>query len=516
MQQRLHPLWMPLYRFLDFFVQKPMRGLLLICALQMVGWGILVTFFMPIPYTDILFHSFLGISVEANFWGRWYMHHHPLSAYLLTHWLNFGEPLLVYPHNIAAQIFVIATYVGVYYMGLALLNNKRDALVCVLLLIPLGVYQGAPVLEYNHGYLQGLNHNVLQYPFWVLLPLVTFYATRPLREKARQSFWWLVLGVLSGMGLWTKISIGILHGTLLVWTLIDREARLHYKTVYPYLAMILCLLIGSMTIYYGIHNWSDGAHYVLSRASAVNAFNLADHDSTIHILVSFAYMVGVAIVARGISMNTRLMVPFAHMTGRLSFFLLFVTFVPFAVILVGSVYRQVSALFSWTLPMYAMWGIVLVALMRSTWRTYTPHVILLAAVVLLLKPVYYYPLAHGFYPKADNHWVISEKVVNQWKTQTNNAPLVKIYGDYGKIGGVVSLYAGIDGAEGAQAIINQETTVNSEDLKRHGALFVFDNTDWGAGLFRQAMKILQVPEQSMKIDEYHHVIYYAIVPPAEP
>ena len=498
-----------IYQWLDFFVEKPSRGLVLICVLQMVGWGILVTFFMPIPYTDILIHTFAGTGAR---WGGV----NPPLAYWFTHWLNFGEPLLVNSQNIAAQVFVITTYIGVYYMGLALLNNKRDALVCVLLLIPLGVYQGAPVLYYNHGYLQGLNHNVLQYPFWVLLPLVTFYATRPLREKARQSFWWLVLGVLSGMGLWTKISIGILHGTLLVWTLIDREARLHYKTIYPYLAMILCLLIGSMTIYYGIHNWSDGAHYVLSRASAVNAFNLADHDSTIHILVSFAYMVGVAIVARGISMNTRLMVPFAHMTGRLSFFLLFVTFVPFAVILVGSVYRQVSALFSWTLPMYAMWGIVLVALMRSTWRTYTPHVILLAAVVLLLKPVYYYPLAHGFYPKADNHWVISEKVVNQWKTQTNNAPLVKIYGDYGKIGGVVSLYAGIDGAEGAQAILNQETTVNSEDLKRHGALFVFDNTDWGAGLLRQAMKILQVPEQSMKIDEYPHVIYYAILPPAEP
>ena len=68
---------------------------------------------------------------------------------------------------------------------------------------------------------------------------------------------------------------------------------------------------------------------------------------------------------------------------------------------------------------------------------------------------------------------------------------------------------------GLRAILNQETTVNSEDLKRHGALFVFDNTDWGAGRFRQAMKILQVPEQSMKIDEYPHVIYYAIVPPAE-
>ena len=231
-----------IYQWLDFFVEKPVRGLVLICVLQMVGWGILVTFFMPIPYFDIVLHTFGGRNPDADFWGDWYRH--PPLALWLTHWLNFGESLLVYPHNIAAQIFVIATYIGVYYMGLALLNNKRDALVAVLLLIPLGVYQGAPIVEFNHGYLQGLNHNVLQYPFWVLLPLVTFYATRPLREKAHQHWWWLALGVLLGMGCWTKISIGLLYSTLLVWTLIDREARGHYKTVYPYLAIGLCLLIG--------------------------------------------------------------------------------------------------------------------------------------------------------------------------------------------------------------------------------------------------------------------------------
>ena len=486
------------YLWLDFFVQKPARGLLLICVLQMVGWGILVTFFMPIPYYDIVIHTFFGRNPDADFWGDWYRH--PPTAYLLTHWLNFGEPLLVYPHHIAAQLFVIATYIGVYYMGLALFKDKVQALVSVLLLIPLGVYQGSPIVEFNHGYLQGLNHNVLQYPFWVLLPLVTFYATRPLREKAHQHWFWLVLGVLLGMGCWTKISIGLLYSTLLVWTLIDREARQHYKTAYPYLAIILCLLIGAMPIYYGFYHWTGTAHEVLSRASRLRVF-----DHPIDIVVILASMVGVAIVARGISMNTRLCYPFDSMTRRDSFFLLFVTFVPFAVIFLGSVYRQLLPLFSWTLPMYGLLGIVLVATMRSTWRTYTPHVILLAAIVLLLKPVYYYPLAHGFYPKRDNHWVISEKIMDEWNRQTNNAPLGVVYGVHGILGGVVSLYGGADLPQNRLA----------ENERHRGALVVFREGEMHSHRFRQVIKNLQVPEQSMKIDEYPHVIYYAIVPPAE-
>ena len=485
------------YRWLDFFVEKPSRGLLLICGLQMVGWGILVTFFMPIPYYDILLHTFFASDPDADFGGEDYRN--PPLAYWLTHWLNFGEPLLVYPHNIAAQIFVIATYTGVYYMGLALLKNKRDALVAVLLLIPLGVYQGAPSSEFSHGYLQGLNHNVLQYPFWVLIPLATFYAARPLSEKAHQHWFWLVLGVLLGMGCWTKISIGLLYSTLLVWTLIDREARQHYKTAYPYLAIGLCLLIGAMPIYYGLYHWADTAHYVFRRASRLLVF-----DHPIDIVVILASMVGVAIVARGISLRTSLCYPFARMTRRASHFLLFITFMPFAIILVGLVYWQIFPYFSWTQPMYALLGIVLVAIMRSTWHTYTPHVILLAAIVLLLKPVYYYPLVNGFYPRTDNHWVIAEKITDEWNKQTQNTPIGIVYGSV-ILGGLVSLY---------NSAATLKHSVRDNDLHR-GVLFVFHDYDWAKNPIRETIKRLQVPEQTMKIDEYPHVIYYAILPPTE-
>ena len=488
------------YRWLDFFVQKPSRGLLLICGLQMVGWGILVTFFMPIPYFDIVFHSFIGRS--HNFWGESF--HHPPLAYMLTHWLNFGENLLVYPHNIAAQLFVIATYGGVYYMALALFKDKVQALVSVFLLIPLGVYQGAPITEFNHGYLQGLNHNVLQYPLWIFIPLVTLYATRPLSEKARQSFWWLVLGVLLGMGFWTKISIGLLYGTVLAWTLIDREARQHYKTIAPYLALLVCLTIGAKPLYYGLLHWHDMALYVVDKAHYI-----ADFDRISEVLVIFASMMAVAMLARGVSKDTRLCYPFVGLTRRMSHFLLVVTFMPFAILMMVAAWLHIEPAFSWTLPMYALWGIVLVAIMRPAWRVYSPHVMLLAAVVLLLKPVYYYPLAHGFYPQSDNHWVISEKIMDEWNAQTHNAPLTTIYGNIGRLAGVVALYAG---ADAPQSIFNGEVT---KEHNANGALLLSSDGDWQKDSMRLVMKKLQLPEQTMAIDQYPHVIYYAILPPTE-
>ena len=493
------------YLWLDFFVEKPSRGLVLICVLQMVGWGILVTFFMPIPYVDILFHSVVGRMTDFDFWGEHYRH--PPVAYWLTHWLNFGEPLLVYPHNIAAQIFVIATYIGVYYMGLELLKNKRDALVSVLLLIPLGVYQGAPVAEFNHGYLQGLNHNVLQYPFWILIPLVTFYATRPLSEKAHQHWFWLVLGVLLGIGCWTKISIGLLYGTVLAWTLIDREARQHYKTVYPYLALFLCLTIGAMPIYYGLYHLAGTAFHVLVMGYHTGQF---EHIGEVTVIV--ASMVGVAIVARGISVDTSLCYPFVSMTRRASHFLLFITFVPFAILAAGFLLVQGAPFFSWTLPMYALWGIVLVAIMRPTWRAYSPHLILLAAVVLLLKPVYYYPLTHGFYPQSDNHWVIAQKIMHEWNTQTANAPLKIVYGNIGTFGSLLALYGG-DEVRLAHPY-PQKKPKEDHLLRQDGALFVIAGNDRRKEKTRQAIKRLQLQEQTMVIDEFPHVIYYAILPPA--
>ena len=478
------------YRGLDFFVEKPWRGLLLICGLQMVAWFILVTFFMPIPHYDILYHTYVGRDLGVNFWGEYYRH--PPAAYLLTHLLNFGEPFLLYPHNIAAQLFVIATYGGVYHMGLALLNNKRDALVAVLLLIPLGVYHGL-------WDLQGLNHNVLQYPFWVLIPLATFHATRPLSEKARQSFWWLVLGVLLGIGLWTKISIGLLYGAILAWTLIDREARQHYKTPYPYLAFLVCLAIGAKPLYYGLLYWQNMAQYLVEKIH-----HEADSNSITHIWNILLYMAAVAVLAGGISLRTRLCYPFASMTRRASHFLLFITFMPFAVLAVGAVWRS-PPLFSWTLPMYGLWGVVLVAIMRSTWRTYTPHLILLAAIVLLLEPVYHSSMKHTLYPRVDNHWVVAEKIMDEWNQQTDNAPLGIVYGTAGVLGGVVSLYNDAD--------TPQERIVENEHHR--GALVVFDSAQWYKDHFYQIIEDLQVPEQTMKIDEYPHVIHYAILPPAE-
>ena len=52
------------YRWLDFFVQKPMRGLALLMGLQVLGWGLMWTFVHAIPHHDILLNSLIGLHGE--------------------------------------------------------------------------------------------------------------------------------------------------------------------------------------------------------------------------------------------------------------------------------------------------------------------------------------------------------------------------------------------------------------------------------------------------------------------
>ena len=120
-------------------------------GLQVLGWGVMVIFFHATPHHDITLNSLLGLHGGDD-------KRHPPLVYAFNHWLNMGEGVLLLPHYVVAQLFVIATYGAVYGMGVVLLKNKVQALAATLLLVGLPVYQ-----EYTRV---GVNHDVMMFPFW--------------------------------------------------------------------------------------------------------------------------------------------------------------------------------------------------------------------------------------------------------------------------------------------------------------------------------------------------------------
>ena len=478
------------YLLLDFFVQKPSRGLALLMGLQVLGWGMMGIFIKPIPPFDTVALSY---HVREFGFAAAELHNPPLVN-MFYYLLSSGDVPPFPAYYIITQLFVIATYGAVYAMGVVLLKDKVQALVATLLLAGLYVYQ--------KGSWVGVNHNVIQYPLWALIPLLTFYATRPLTQKAHQHHWWLLLGFVMGVALWAKYSIVLLLATVGLWVLIDKEARAHLATPYPYAALLIFVCVAAIPL-----------EQAWQYSHAIENHLRWDRDENVwsNVIKAPKLMLLAVLLAGLVSWRTRLTYPFHHMNKRDTHFLCLFALMPFIILFLITLIIPVNMANHWVSPMYPLWGILLVALVRAGWRTYSAHVILILALALLLEPFYKYPFETGFYPRLNNAQVIVGKIIDRWRHQTSNQPLYHVFGSIGHLAGLVAFYAGDE----VRLSHQRNEPADDELLQKQGAFFVFSEDDWHKNRIRRAIKNWQLSEQSMKIDEYPHVIYYAILPPAE-
>ena len=82
------------------------------------------------------------------------------------------------------------------------------------------------------------NHDVIQLPFWAL---AGYSFHRALRE--RQLTDWLLLGLALGLSLWAKYFVVVLAAPMVVFALVDRDARKVLATPGPYIAAAVALIV---------------------------------------------------------------------------------------------------------------------------------------------------------------------------------------------------------------------------------------------------------------------------------
>ena len=478
------------YLLLDFFVEKPWRGLVLLMGLQVLAFGVMGIFYNAIPHGDMI--QFPYFVRNGDVWLN--LERHPPLVNIIVHILGVSEKTSFLAHYIVAQFFVIATYGTVYLVGVALFKNKAQALAATLLLVGLDVYQS--------GSWVGINHNVVQYPLWALIPLLTFYATRPLTQKAHQHLWWLLLGFVMGFALWTKYSIVLLLATVGLWIIIDKEARDHLFTPYPYWALLICLCLAAIPLEQA-WQYSDAIQRHAQRENTEN-------NLWLRVLLTLELMLIAALLAGLLSKRTRFTYPFHNMTKRETNFLCMFALMPFVILFLIAIIIPIELRHHWTFSMYPLWGILLVAVTRSSWWRYSAHIILILAVGVLLKPFYQYPFKREFYPRLNNPQVVAEKIIERVKQETNYESIAHIYGDHGQLAGLVALFASHD-----MEVTHPFWDDDALFQKEKGVLLIFNEHAASKERVRQKMKTFNLKEQSMKIDEYPHVIYYAILPPAE-
>ena len=168
--------------------------------------------------------------IEALMYGReWQLGYDKLPP--LPWWLVEIAYKLVghdFAYYLLAEIAVVTGFALVFMAARALVGGL-GALVSVLII------DGLHYLNYTAA---KFNHDVIQLPFWALAGFAWHRALR-----GRQLADWLLLGLAVGVSLWAKYFVVVLVAPMLVFALIDSDARKVLATPGPWIAAVLALIV---------------------------------------------------------------------------------------------------------------------------------------------------------------------------------------------------------------------------------------------------------------------------------
>ncbi|MDP9127826.1 MAG: glycosyltransferase family 39 protein [Pseudomonadota bacterium] len=212
----------PLAALQGWASQTPQRLFWTFAAAHLILWTLLPSISCPNAPLDV---------IEGYAWGHeWLMgtyKHPPMQAWWLGA-IAYLSDRASWGHFLASQIAVILAFWAVWQTGRRMFTEQA-ALLGVLLL------EG--VVYYNFISTE-FNPNVLQLAFWALIGN-TFH--RAIKEN--RVIDWLLLGVWSAAGLYSKYSTALLLLVLGILMLVRPEGRRHLRSLGPYLAAVVGLLL---------------------------------------------------------------------------------------------------------------------------------------------------------------------------------------------------------------------------------------------------------------------------------
>ena len=290
-------------------------------------------------------------TIEALAWGSnldWgFNKHPPFSAFAVEIFYQiFGSQDWAY--YLLSQIFVIISFFAVYKFSGEILNNKKLAILSVLLLE--GIY------FYNFTTPE-FNVNVAQLPFWAL---TIYYTLRCIKyEKATD---YVFLGLFAGLGILSKyLFIYLIIGIKLVFIYFLRKGK-KIKFSHYFIAGPITFLILLPHLIWLTENNFITITYGLQRAGGVGSFL----DHLIYPLIFLGKQIG-------------LLVPFFLMcfflVKKIKFkinlkdeklvFLLLITIAPIFLMLLTSMIMGAKIRTMWMTPFYLFVGTLMIYIFKS-------------------------------------------------------------------------------------------------------------------------------------------------------
>src|SRR6202158_3328835 len=241
------------FPMLSRIASRPAQAFAAFAGLHALVWTALPTLLYPNLPLDL---------IEALIYGReWQLGYDKLPP--LPWWLVEIAYRLAghdFAYYLLAQAAVLAA-LAIVWLAARPLAGPLGALVAVL------IVDGLHYLNYTSA---KFNHDVIQLPFWAL---AGFAFQRALR--GRQTTDWLLLRLAVGLSLWAKYFIAVLAIPLVLFVLIDRDARKTLGTPGPYIAIAAALITMAPHLVWLVQN--DFLPFAYAEHRALPSRGLIDH-----------------------------------------------------------------------------------------------------------------------------------------------------------------------------------------------------------------------------------------------
>jgi 4-amino-4-deoxy-L-arabinose transferase-like glycosyltransferase len=332
-------------RALAPWCQSPARLLAALTALHVVLWIIVPSLVHQAPPIDV---------VEGYMWGpQWVLatYKHPA----LPSWLIEASRILTFgatgwPVYVVSQIFVAATLAVVYCLGRDLMDAPRAAAGAISLM----------AVEYLSWMSPQFNHNIAQLPFWVGSIWCVWRAVEA--TSGRQGYshpflWWAALGLVSGAGLYSKLSHGMILLIIAGWMLFDPTARRTLLTPGPWLAVAVCAVVVAPLLHWLIAHDFQPLTYAAGRGTDPVKGSLLVFLPSLVLISAPILLLASATGTFGTPIDLPKQPDGGPPTGeRARAFLMIMTLVPIILTISAAVVKGAGLRASWTAPMLMLVG----------------------------------------------------------------------------------------------------------------------------------------------------------------
>jgi 4-amino-4-deoxy-L-arabinose transferase-like glycosyltransferase len=429
-------------------------------ALHATLWTVLPALLYANPPLDI---------IEALVMGReWQLGYAKLPP--LPWWVVEAVRTLAgerfWPLYLTAQVFVGVAFWAVWRLGRALLPPTA-ALIAVAALSGLH-YLGFTAPKFNH--------DVAQLPFWALTGLSLWRALRFGRTAD-----WLLLGVWLAGAFWAKYFFVVLAAPLVLFVLVERDARRHLATPGPWLAAAVALALAAPHLWWLVAH--DFLPFVYADARATPSRGLLDH--VVHPLFFAAGQLAAllpALLPLG-AMVARRAAPAAERPPALDRFdrryLVTLALGPGAVLLLGSAITGRGLVMLWGYPLWLFVPLLAVALVRPALdaTALRRFAILWAAVLAVMAGAFI--ASNAVLPAYDHRYraihfpgrALAEEITARWRAATGE-PLAYVVGPMWPAGNVAAF-----SPDHPRAFVDGDARghpwIDVADLERRGAIVIY-------------------------------------------